>query len=184
MTPILPFLRVAMRDIRVGAVMPSSSYAVRAILSRLPERFGRVLEYGPGDGVLTRALLERLDDDGRYLAIETNDRFFASVSAFGDPRLETVHGNALAADRFAEERGLGGFDLVISGIPFSLFPQEERHRAVAMTHRLLRPGGIFLVYQVSPLMRPYLRKAFAVSTAIEPRNIPPYFILRAVKEQP
>jgi len=182
MAPLVSFLSVALRDIRVGAVMPSSAYAVRAILSRLPERLDRVVEYGPGDGVVTRVLLDRLSDDGRYLAIETNDRFFADMSAFDDPRLETVHGSASSADRFAAERGLGGFDLVISGIPFSLVSKEVRREMVGMTYRLLRPGGVFLVYQTSPLMLPYLRSMFTVSTAIEPRNIPPYFIMHAKKK--
>lgn len=181
MGPFASFLSVALRDIRVGAVMPSSTYAVNAILSRLPERLERVIEYGPGDGVLTRALLARLTDDGRYLAIETNRRFFTEVSSIDDTRLETVHGSALSADTIAGERGMEGFDLAISGIPFSLISREGRRHAVEMTRRLLRPGGVFLVYQTSPMMRPYLRTAFTVTTTVEPRNIPPYFIMHAKK---
>jgi hypothetical protein len=50
-----------------------------------------------------------------------------------------------------------------------------------MSHRLLRPGGVFLVYQTSPLMAGYLKKKFAVTTAIEFRNVPPYFIMAGRK---
>lgn len=178
---VLPFLKVATRDIQVGAVMPSSSYAVRRILSRLPDTIGSVLEYGPGDGVITTRLLERLRPDGRMLAIEANQEFARKTKGLNDPRLEVVHGDATAAQGIARQKGFGEFDLVISGIPFGMLSRTKRHAVVEMTHAMVRPGGIFLVYQTSPLMRRYLQQHFSVTTVIEPRNVPPYFIMRAEK---
>ncbi|KPJ85012.1 hypothetical protein AMJ57_04745 [Parcubacteria bacterium SG8_24] len=176
---LIDFLKVARRDIKVGAVMPSSRFAVRKILSAVPDGLNKVFEYGPGDGVLTKELLTRLPEEGRLLAVESNPEFCAVLSLIDDPRLQVVKGDAREAENLAQAAGLEAFDLVISGIPFSLMTPAERSELVDVTHRLLRPGGVFLVYQVSPLMVPYLKKRFEVKTCLALLNIPPYFIMRA-----
>ena len=94
---ILSILKVAVRDLRVGAVMPSSRWAVSKIMARVPDRLKTVLEYGPGDGVLTHRLLDRLDSQGRLLAIESNPTFAAQLSKIEDPRFALVHGDATVA---------------------------------------------------------------------------------------
>ncbi|HTM67796.1 MAG TPA: methyltransferase domain-containing protein [Candidatus Binatia bacterium] len=178
---IIDFLKLAARDLRIGAVMPSSRWAVHKIMDRVPDRLTNVLEYGPGDGVLTKRLLDRLDSQGRMLAIETNPTFAALLAKIEDPRFTLVHGDATVAADFAKEHGLSAFDLVISGIPFSMLSDATRRKVVDMTWDLLRPGGIFLVYQTSPLMVPYLKRRFKVRTSMELRNVPPYFIMQATK---
>ena len=132
-------------------------YAVKNIFSRLPDSFGSILEYGPGDGVITKRLLERLRPDGRMLAIEANLEFVRKTRSLGDSRIEVVHGDATVAQGIASQKGFGEFDLVISGIPFSMLSHARRNATVEMTYAMLRPGGIFLVYQTSPLMRGYLK---------------------------
>jgi phospholipid N-methyltransferase len=179
---LLKFLKVASRDVRVGAVMPSSSFAVRRIMNNVPDRLRSVLEYGPGDGVITKRLLDRLDSQGKLLAIEANPQFVGVLKDLHDPRFALVHGDATVAADYAKEHGLAGFDLVISGIPFSLLSDATRKKVVDMTHDLLAPGGTFLVYQTSPLMLPYLKRRFAVKTTIELLNVPPYFVMRATKK--
>jgi phospholipid N-methyltransferase len=178
---ILRFLKVAAKDFRVGAVMPSSRFAVRSIMRRVPQRLDAVLEYGPGDGVLTRRLLERLSPDGKLLAVETNPEFADRLASIGDPRFMLVRGDATKAAAHAAAAGLGPFDLVVSGIPFSMLSDATRKDVVDMTHELLKPGGIFLVYQTSPLMVPYLKRRFRVRTSVQPLNVPPYFIMQAKK---
>lgn len=178
---MLSFLKIAAKDPKVAAFAPTSPKTVRHIFSRLPKRFGSALEYGPGDGVLTRPLLERLAPDGRLLALETNERFAALLNENADPRLSVVHGSASDAPAHAEALGIGPFDLAISGIPFTMLSVAERERIVRQTHGLLRPGGIFLVYQFSPLMVRYMKERFDVSTTASFGNFPPYFVMEAVK---
>lgn len=179
---LLSFLKVAAKDIRVGAVMPSSRAAVVKVLAAMPQGFSRVLEYGPGDGVITKALLAPMPHDGRLVAIETNERFVAGLRQLGDARLIVVAGTAADAAAVPDVRAAAPFDAVVSGIPFSLFSDAERRRVVEMTEGLLRPGGVFVVYQVSPLMARYLRERFEVTTRFEWRNVPPYFIMAATKK--
>jgi phosphatidylethanolamine/phosphatidyl-N-methylethanolamine N-methyltransferase len=179
---ILSFLKVAARDPwHVGAVMPSSSFAVRKIMRCVPKDTRAILEYGPGDGVLTRELLKILPADGRLLAIETNQEFIDSLRLIDDSRLTVIHGDARLAEEYAQKKGWAEFDLAVSGIPFSLIPSDERTELVYKTRGLLRRGGIFVVYQTSALMRPYLKRMFSVRTLITLLNVPPYFIMRAAR---
>jgi len=179
---ILPFLKEVSQDMRIGAVMPSSRFAVRNIMRFVPYGIKTVLEYGPGDGVLTRQLLARLPADGRLVAIETNGTMCSEVEAIRDPRLVLVRDDATQAADIAARLGFREFDFVISGIPFSMLSAQTRRATVRMTHDLLSQSGMFLVYQTSPLMVPYLKECFDVHTAFEPRNVPPYFIMRASKD--
>lgn len=178
---IFSFLKVAAKDLKVGAVMPSSRFAVRSIMKRVPEHPETVLEYGPGDGVLTRRLLERMSPNGRLLAIESNPEFVKALLEIKDQRFTLVHGDATVAADYAREHGLAAFDLVISGIPFSMLADKTRRAVVDMTHALLKPGGTFLVYQTSPLMVPYLKRRFRVKTSMQVLNVPPYFVMQARK---
>jgi len=181
---LVPFLKIAIRDMkRVAALMPSSKYAVRRISRLLPERLDNVLEYGPGDGAVTRAILGKMSPSGRLLAIETNHDFVTCLNQIGDKRLRVIHGQAGQAADFARQNQLEGFDAIVSGIPFSLLPPARRREIAAMTRDLLRPGGVFLVYQTSSMMERYLKEDFRVRTQIEPLNVPPYFIMRAVRRE-
>lgn len=178
---ILPFLKTVSRDLKIAAVMPSSRYAVREILRCVPGGVRNVIEYGSGDGAVTRGLLEILPDNGRLVAFETNPELFRETASIDDSRLTVIRGDATHASEFAGSDRLPQFDLVVSGIPFSMMSAAERDRTVRMTWELLRPGGVFLVYQVSPLMMPYLKRRFVTQMRFEPLNVPPYFIMRGVK---
>jgi phospholipid N-methyltransferase len=71
-----------------------------------------------------------------------------------------------------------GADAIISGIPFSLIPADEREAIVSQTRQALRPGGCFIAYQNSRLLVPLIRRHFdSVTTVFEPRNLFPYFIM-------
>jgi phospholipid N-methyltransferase len=172
------FLKTAIKDHKVAAVTATSQAVVRRIVELLPEGSRCLLEYGPGDGAITRSLLAALPTDGRLVAFETNADFISALREIGDRRLTVVHADVREAMRDLSTFALPPADAIVSGIPFTLLRPEEREELVRHTARAIRPGGRFLVYQFSPLMVPVLRKHFAeVSIVFEPRNFPPYFIM-------
>ncbi len=180
--PALSFIRTALKDHKVAAVTASSRFVIQRLLKELPDGVRTVVEYGPGDGVITRELLARLPADGRLLAIETNEEFVRLLGGIADPRLTIVRGDVREATRDLAGSAVGPADVVVSGIPFTLFTPEEREEVVRRTSAALRPGGRFVVYQFSPLMLPVLKRRFrAARVVFEPRNLPPYFIMVAEK---
>jgi len=175
------FLRIATRDfLHVGSILPSSPCVIKAITKALPEDCQNIIEFGPGDGTITKALLEQLPANGKLYAVEINREFVDELRKIKDPRLFVIADDVQHVAKQLPQLFPQGVDAVVSGIPFSFIPAETRSTIVADTRRALRPKGRFVVYQNSTLMRNTLEAHFSkVKVGFEPRNIFPYFIMSA-----
>ena len=103
-----------------------------------------VLDIGCGTGNLTRALLARMSDAGRVVAVDSSPRMVEQARRkVRDPRVEwrtTDAGRLL----FADER----FDRVIC---FSVWPHFDNHAAVAAElRRVMRPRAILHIWHLIP----------------------------------
>jgi len=176
------FLKTALKDYKVGAVMESSRYTVQKIVSFLKPEHKFIIEYGAGNGTITKKLLQRLPEASQIIAIESNENFINELSKITDPRIKIVCGDVVVFLRNFLPTESAQIDAVISGIPFSFLKPALREEIVHRTHDLLSDRGMLLVYQHSVLILPLLKKYFAKTKVFfEPRNILPYFIMRAEK---
>jgi phospholipid N-methyltransferase len=160
----------------LGSFVPSSRYLIRQILAEIDfDRAHVIVEYGPGVGPITRALLRRMRSAAHLVALERNPELADYLRhTFRDKRLHVLTESAEHAGAALERLGLSRADYVISGIPFSTMPAGERKRVVRATRAVLEKDGAFLVYQFSRAVLPELRSAFSeVREEFEPRNIPP-----------
>lgn len=165
----------------LGSVIPSSRFLVRRTLRPIDwPRAELIVEYGPGVGTCTGEILRRMRSDATLLVFETHPDFVRHLrGTFPDPRLEVVHGSAERVVAEVEARGLEGADYVLSGIPFSLLPDEVRDRILVRSRAVLEPDGAMLVYQFSPTIGAHLRRVFDdVEWEWEPRNFLPAVVYR------
>ena len=178
----LDFLLAAMRDFRhAGTLWASSHAAAREIAKLIGPRRRFVVEYGAGDGAVTAELLNVMPADGRLLALEINAEFCDALSGMGDPRL-IVRQRDIAEFVAARTRELPQVEAAVSGIPLSFLTADVRRAIVERTYDMLVPGGVFVVYQVSPVFFPAVKRAFPkAKLRLSPRNLPPYFICVAEK---
>ena len=58
------FIKVALGDYKVGAITVSTKYVADRVANALPKGAKNVIEYGAGDGVITKEILKRLPPDG------------------------------------------------------------------------------------------------------------------------
>jgi phospholipid N-methyltransferase len=66
---------------------------------------------------------------------------------------------------------------VLSGLPFTTLPEGVGPAIMAATHRVLRPGGAFLVYQYTARARALMSRYFhRIDKGLEPINVPPCVI--------
>lgn len=181
----LNFFKVALLDHQIGAVTRSSKYVVNAIMrSLVGQSFDRVVEYGPGDGVMTKEILRRMPKDGELIVVETNPKFLKVLKKIEDPRLEIIKGTAQEVSRDLKNSYHASVNLVLSSIPFSILKSFEREDIVSNTFNMLEDSGKFIVFQYSPLMLNLLKKYFGtrtINTQFELRNLPPCFIMSAQK---
>lgn len=176
------FFKVAFSNPHTGAIARSSRYVVRAVLDLIANRkLSQIIEYGPGDGVVTKELLKQLSVDGRLLAVEIDQKFFETLRSVRDPRLQVVNGTIQDVSRNTEAHGFHKVDLVVSSIPFSSLSSSEREEVVCLTKKILAPGGMFIIFhQYSSIMARPLKKYFSqVEVRFEPRNFFPCFIMSA-----
>ena len=176
----LQFLKQWVRNPReLGSITPSSRFLTREVLDRIDfERARHIAELGPGTGVFTQAILDRLAPDGKLLAIDTNAGFVEHLRReIPDPRLHVIEASAERIADLVREAGWPGVDAVISGIPYSLLPRPLTRGILQATQQALGDEGLFVGYQYSKMLRPLLLDVFGnVHYRSVLLNIPPAFV--------
>jgi phospholipid N-methyltransferase len=160
----------------VGSVIPSSRYTIEKMLEPVKWDECRLfVEYGPGVGTFCRPVLERLRRDGSLIVIDTNPLYIDYLKkTIRDSRFTAVLGSAADVEAIVRAHGHDHADYVLSGLPFSTLPDGIGPAIVESTHRVLRPGGAFLVYQFSAKARDFMAEHFArIEQGFELLNVLP-----------
>jgi phospholipid N-methyltransferase len=142
------------------------------------------VEYGPGVGTYCRPVLEHMRGDATLIAIDTNADFIDYLRRdIVDSRFIAVHGSATDVEAIVKAHGFEQADYVLSGLPFSTLPEGVGPAIAAATHRVLRPGGAFLVYQFRARARDFLARHFTrIDDGFEWWNVPPCFLFWGWKD--
>jgi phospholipid N-methyltransferase len=129
-----------------GAVAPSSPALARRIAeSAKIHEAKRVLELGPGTGALTEAVAAVLPKGSEYLGLELNETF---VKRLGE-RFPALRFEAVPAQEFDFDHWPGEgecFDAIVSGLPWTAFPESLQMAILDHVLPRLRPGGIFVTF--------------------------------------
>lgn len=171
--------------VMVGSIIPSSRATIGKMLAQVRWDECRLfVEYGPGVGTFCRPVLERLRGDGALIVIDTNPDFVAYLQeTIRDSRFTAVHGSAADVEAIVRAYGHEQADYVLSGLPFSTLPDGVGPAIAAATHRVLRPGGAFLVYQFSAKARHFIARHFArIDHGFELWNVLPVQLFWAWKD--
>lgn len=181
----LDYLKTALKDYKVAALTGSSQYTIRKIIKEIEPHYEYVIEYGAGEGVMTREILRRLPATGRVCAIERNNFLADRLEQIRDSRLIVLREDVLNLSTRLNYLGIPRIDMIISGIPFSFWAGmsfENREAIIKHAYQSLAPGAKFVAYQFTPILFPILKKFFKkTSWYYEIRNFLPYFIMAAKK---
>ena len=162
--------------VMVGSIIPSSRFTIARMLGPVKwDECKLFVEYGPGVGTFCRPVLDRLRRDGRLIVIDTNPLYIDYLKAtITDSRFIPVLGSAADVEEIVRAHGFDHADYVLSGLPFSTLPEGVGPAIAAATHRVLRPGGAFLVYQFSAKARDFMARHFSrIESDFEPLNVLP-----------
>ena len=163
----------------VGAILPTSSHAVRDMLDMANFAEARcVAELGAGTGVYTEEVLKRLRPDARFLAFEIDPDLVATLSErLEDQRLEIINDSAENIEKHLHSGEK--VDIIVSGLPFTSLPQAVKWNMFDKIARVLAPGGVMVAIQYSTRVERDLKRIFAsVQRRVSFLNVPPAFLFR------
>lgn len=159
--------------LRTGAIAPSSSTLAELMAFCAALRPGmRVVELGPGTGVVTEAILAAGIRQEDLLLVEA-DAAFAALLAQRYPAAATIRGDAFGAIENLLEQGAPA-DAVVSSLPLFVYPRALRTALCRNALALVGPHGRMVQFTYSPIspvkLLPGIR---AVNSRRIWRNLPP-----------
>jgi phosphatidylethanolamine/phosphatidyl-N-methylethanolamine N-methyltransferase len=171
----LRFLRGALaRPRSVGAIAPSSPALARAIAAQIdPVLPGKVLELGPGTGVITQAVIAMGVVPDRLVMIEY-DAHFATLLAQRNPRARVLQGDAYDLEGMLDAEFREPFAAVVSGLPLLNQPPPKRKALIESALDRLLPGAPFVQfsYGLKPPVLGTLQSPVQLGAFVW-RNLPP-----------
>jgi len=176
---------------RTAALAPSSRHLAERMASAVPlGSADNVVELGPGTGALTSALLPRLHEQARFMAVELNPVFAERWrSQFPGQVLEV--GSVANLRQLCGRQNMSSIDCIVSGLPWPTFPVSLQEAALEEVLSLLKPGGQMVTFgyhlgMLLPSGRHFFRlinRRFrrVERLAWEWRNLPPAYVLRCTR---
>ncbi|TGD57680.1 class I SAM-dependent methyltransferase [Flavobacterium humi] len=162
----------------IGALSPSSSFLAEKMLK--PIHFNEakcIVEFGPGTGVFTTKLLEKMSPDAKLLAFEINPAFHEELKTIQDDRLIVINDSAEKIDHYLMLHRLETADYIVSSLPFAMIPDEVVDAILKNAFEALSLKGKFIQFQYSLNA---LSKLKAMYTKVKINftflNLPPAFI--------
>lgn len=160
----------------VGSVIPSSRFLVRSMVAGIDwKRVNAVAELGAGTGVITDAVDRSRKDSARFLSFECDQNMRDAL----DQRYPAVefYDDAFRLRPALQDQELNGLDCVISGLPLFNFPDRQRRQLLTDIHQLLNPGGVFVAFQYTRVLKPFLVSMYdEMESRFVWANLPPAFV--------
>lgn len=174
-----------------GAIAPSSRGLARCMVQAA--NLGQahcILELGPGTGAFTSLILSTMPAGARYLGLDLNATFIERLS-----QRHPGHRFANAAAQDFDFQGFLGdgqqFDAIVSGLPWTAFPEALQIAILDHVMPHLKPGGVLATFAYTGFhklpsgqhFRHLLRQHCSSlrTTRTVWRNLPPAFVYAAVK---
>ncbi len=192
MSDSLTFLKTFLRHpTQVGAIAPSSRGLVRTMTDWFDWEHARgVVEYGPGTGVFTEGILDRLHPEAKFFAIERSAGFVAATRQ-RCPGATVYEESVTRVAMLCRLEKLERVDAIVCGLPWASFTAELQDEIMRTMFEVLRPGGQFATFAywqgvALPAGRRFARRLRDQFSSVERsptvwKNLPPAFVYRCVR---
>ena len=185
LTFIKNFLR---HPTQVGAIAPSSPGLVDAMLDWFDwDSLRTVVEFGPGTGVFTEGIVDRLHGDARFFAIERSAEL-AEVTRKRCPSAKVYQDSVVNVAELCRRESIESVDAIVCGLPWASFSQSLQEEIMDSMLGVLSPHARFATFAywqgvVLPAGRRFSRRLRSTFATVERshtvwRNLPPAFVYR------
>lgn len=177
------FLKQFFKDRQmVGAVAPSTRFLGERMLENIDFKNAKTLiELGPGNGIFTDLIIQRMASDAKLYVFELNDEFHDTLAVrITDPRVTIIHDSAEFLEKYLGENEKA--DCVISSLPLMVFPEKLRDSVTSAAYDILKSSGKYVQFQYSLQSKKMLEKKYQkVSIRFTIKNFPPAFVYTCTK---
>ncbi|HEV8423052.1 MAG TPA: rRNA adenine N-6-methyltransferase family protein [Chthoniobacterales bacterium] len=173
------FKRFLQKPFQIASIIPSSKALVERVAGKMDfSRPRTIAEYGPGEGVHSRELAARMDGDSKLFLFELDRAFSSDLKRqfSDDSRVHVINRDAATLPEEMARHGVAQCDYILSGIPFSILEIKKKRALLQDTYDALRPGGAFIIYQVTNELRQHATFFDRAESEYCLQNIPPMFI--------
>jgi phosphatidylethanolamine/phosphatidyl-N-methylethanolamine N-methyltransferase len=141
-----------------GAIAPSGRRLCRELARYVAGdgRPRRLLEVGPGTGVVTDAIISQMGPHDTLDVVELNDRFVEALRQ----RLQADHlwrrvGDRVRVHHLPVEQldDVEPFDAIVSGLPFNNFPVDLVKNILTHLEKLAKPGATLSFFEYVAIRR-------------------------------
>ncbi len=181
----IEFFKEGLKNLKaVGAFIPTSKYASQAMIKHIDFQEAKIIvEYGAGDGVITKHILKAMRPDAKLLAFEINPVFCEQLRAIEDDRLVVIEDSAEKLGEYLAQYGATKTDFILSALPLVSLPKELGKRILDTSWEYLAWGGNYIQINYSTMAKKLYKHTFGnVDVDFVPRNMPPAFISVSRKE--
>jgi phospholipid N-methyltransferase len=169
----------------VGAISPSSKYLAKKMLENIDfKKHKSFVELGPGTGVFTRVMLNRMQPDAKLLVFELHPPFYEGlVEEFNDDdRVIIINDSAAKLNQYLKSNHMDQVDFVISSLPLANFNKKLVHNLIDNIYDALKTGGQYVQFQYSLKSKKSIQRKFKkIQIKFTSRNLPPAFVYCAKK---
>lgn len=162
-----------------GTIVRSSPALCKGMVSDIDfSKVKTIVELGAGDGVLTKVILENMSQDAKLFSFEVLPAFIPILEKIDDDRLSIEFKSAELLDEVLKSNNISEVDVVISALPFAVFPDDVIDTILNRVEESLKPNGQFIQMHYSLKKKKKYDKLFGKgSKRWVPNNIPPAWVL-------
>lgn len=163
----------------IGSVTPSSRYLTKGVVDKIDFEHAQVIvELGPGTGVFTRAILNKMSPTCKLVVIELNSEMFELLNKnFNDPRMILVEASASEMKNILMQHGIEKVDFIISSLPLTVMSEQVSNAILTESKTLLSAHGKYLQFMYSLVLKAKLEGYFKqVDQTLVLFNFPPAFV--------
>ena len=180
------FKRFLQKPFQIASIIPSSKALVERVASKMDfsqPRDDRRIRSGRRRPLARNGA--RMDADSQLFLFELDPAFSRDLERqfADDPRVHVINRDAASLSEELRRRGIAQCDYILSGIPFSILEIKKKRALLQETYDALRPGGAFIIYQVTNELRQHATFFDRAESEYCLQNIPPMFITVFQKAQ-
>lgn len=170
----------------IGAICSSSKRLGKVITHNIGiEQAKYIVEIGPGFGVFTHEILKKKPKDSIFFALENNPKIAHILKKkIGSGGCEVLNENAIHILDIMRARSITSLDVVVSGLPWAIFSDEEQDTLLSCIYESLDNYGCFATFAYilpTPQARLFRKKLYryfqqvTISNVVW-KNFPPAYV--------